>query len=279
MRHFFIILSLVLNAASLFLFFHKKDQAYGIDFAGGQIQEYRFTKAIHADELRKILKESGVADAVIQQFDQHPENVIIRTPEESYNKVVQALKDNYKDNSFEILRIEKVGPVVGNALRKAALLAIIFAMGGILIYVGFRFKHFDFAVAGIIALLHDVIMALGAVMLCNRQLDLLVVTALLTIAGYSINDTIIVYDRIRENMIKMGKTTLAEIINISVNQTLSRTILTTSVTLLTVVSLFVWGGEVLHSFALCLLVGFITGIYSSVFIAAPIVIAFHKKNK
>ena len=176
------------------------------------------------------------------------------------------------------MRIERVGPVVGKALRKAALFAIIFALGGILIFVGFRFKHFDFATAGVIALLHDVVITLGILIMLNRQVDLLVVTALLTIAGYSINDTIIIYDRVRENLVKNRKQNLAEVLNLSVNQTLGRTLLTTITTLLVVITIFVKGGEVLNTFALCLIIGFVAGTYSTIFIASPLVLTWQKKS-
>ncbi|MBN1869639.1 MAG: protein translocase subunit SecD [Candidatus Omnitrophica bacterium] len=276
------IVSLMLVIVSIVTFIGKKESAYGIDFAGGQIQEYRFKDAIHADDLRTALKEVNVNDAVIQQFDQHPENVIIRTPQDTYDQVSNIFKKNFSYNPFEVLRIEKVGPVVGQELRKAALLAIIFAMGGILTYVGFRFKHFEFGMAGVIALLHDVTVTGGIILLMGRQIDLLVITALLTIAGYSINDTIVIYDRIRENMGRRHKASLDEIINTSINETFSRTILTTFTTLLVVTSLFLWGGEVLNTFALCLIIGFVTGTYSTIFIASPLVLAWeskgHKKN-
>ena len=168
--------------------------------------------------------------------------------------------------------------MVWAALKRSAILAMIFALGGILTYVGFRFHHFDFATAGVIALLHDVIITLGILVLFGRQIDLLVVTALLTIAGYSINDTIIIYDRVRENTAKSKKTPLADILNLSINQTLGRTILTTITTLLVVVSLYLWGGEILNTFALCLLIGFVAGTYSTIFIASPLVLAWQKKR-
>ncbi len=271
-------ISSVLIIASIVTYIQKKDEAYGIDFAGGQIQEYRFAEPIATDDLRATLKEINLDDAVIQQFDQYPENVIIRTQKDTYDEVSTIFKKNFSYNPFEILRIEKVGPVVGKALRKAAVLAIIFALGGILIYVGFRFKHFDFGVAGVIALLHDVIITLGLLLFLGRQIDLLVVTALLTIAGYSINDTIIIYDRVRENMVTRNKNSLAEIINMSINQTLGRTILTTITTLLVVTTLFFRGGEVLNTFALCLIIGFIAGTYSTIFIASPLVLAWESRR-
>ncbi len=277
-RFIFYTLSLAVIGLSVFSLITKSKTMYGIDFAGGQVQEYRFTSVVGADKVRTLLKEAGIADAVIQQIANAPENIIIRTNEDTYDKVNAAFKEKLAGNSFDVLRVEKVGPVVGKTLRTRATWAIILALGGILLYVGFRFKHFDFAVAGVIALLHDVFIAAGLLVFMGRQIDLLVVTALLTIAGYSINDTIVIYDRVRENMAKNRKMELKDIINLSVNQTLGRTILTSSVTLLTVVSLYFFGGEVLNTFALCLLVGFVSGVYSTIFIASPLVLAWHKKS-
>ncbi|MDO8580175.1 MAG: protein translocase subunit SecD, partial [Candidatus Omnitrophota bacterium] len=160
-RYFCFALSVVMVIASFVILVQKGKDAYGIDFAGGQIQEYKFEKPIQPDQVRAALQKVGLNNAVIQQFNQFPENIIVRTSEDTYDQVVATLKVAMPDNPFATLRIEKVGPVVGEALRKRAILAIIFALGGILVYVGFRFKHFDFAVAGVLALLHDVIIAMG----------------------------------------------------------------------------------------------------------------------
>ncbi len=278
-RYFAYVLSGMIVAAGIWALWAKKDTAYGIDFAGGQIQEYKFEKPVIAENLRKILKDANLNDVIIQQFAKNPEIVIIRTTEDTYNKVSGLLKEKMTDNKFEVLRIEKVGPVVGKILRTRALLAILCAMIGILAYIGFRFKHFDFAMAGVIALLYDVFVALGLLVVFNRQVDLLVVTALLTIAGYSINDTIVVYDRVRENMIRSPKMSLRDIINLSVNQTLSRTVLTVFATMIVVVALFVWGGEVLNNFAFCLIIGFPSGVYSTVFVVSPLALAWQKKPR
>jgi SecD/SecF fusion protein len=277
-RYIWMAISLVVIGIGMNALIQKKDAAYGIDFSGGQIQEYKFAKPVSADEIRGVLKNIGLGDAIIQQFDQFPGHVMIRTADDTYEKISQTFKESFTNNTVDTLRIEKVGPVVGKHLRKAAMFAIILAMAGILVYVGFRFKHFDFAVGGVVALVHDVLIALGLLVLMGHQIDLLVVTALLTIAGYSINDTIVIYDRVRENMLTMRKQSLAEIINTSLNQTLGRTILTTGATLLVVISLFLYGGQVLNSFALCLLIGFIAGTYSTIFIASPIVLLFQKKT-
>ncbi len=278
----FLVVSLVVIGVGLSSVFIKKNQAYGIDFVGGQVQEYHFSKAVSAEEIRKVIKDGGVKDAVIQQFEKNPENVIIRTAEDSYDQVQKAFKAVFKDNPIEIMRIEKVGPIVGKHLREQATWALILALAGIMIYVGFRFKHFDFAVAGVVALLHDVLIAMGLTVFFGRQIDLLVVTALLTVAGFSINDTIVIYDRVRENFNRTGKKgTLSEVINLSINQTLARTFLTTFVTMLVVVALFFMGGEVLNTFSFTLLIGFIAGTYSTIFIVSPIVVwaqQFTKKS-
>ena len=281
-RYFCFALSTVIILIGMYNFFQKKDQAFGIDFAGGQVQVYQFEKPVESAELRDLFNANGIEDVVIQtsqdKTNLEERHVIIRSPEDTYAEVVAVFKKHLPDNPFEIRQIEKVGPLVGAALKRSAILAMIFALGGILTYVGFRFHHFDFATAGVIALLHDVIITLGILVLFGRQIDLLVVTALLTIAGYSINDTIIIYDRVRENTAKSKKTPLADILNLSINQTLGRTILTTITTLLVVVSLYLWGGEILNTFALCLLIGFVAGTYSTIFIASPLVLAWQKKR-
>ncbi len=283
-RYFFYVLSLILVVGGLYSIYTKKDQAYGIDFAGGQIQEYRFAKPVSAEAARASLKASGVDDAVIQQFEKNPENVMVRTSADTADQVQAAFTKDFKDNRFDVLRIEKVGPVVGEALRTKAIWAMALAMLCILVYVGFRFKHFDFAIAAVVALIHDVLVAMGLLVMFGRQIDLLVVTALLTIAGYSINDTIVNYDRVRENMAKpsLKKLSLREIINLSVNQTLARTVLTSGATLSVVVVLYLLGGDVLNTFALCLLIGMVAGCYSTIFIASPLVLvcqSFMQKKK
>jgi SecD/SecF fusion protein len=261
-------------------FLHKKESAYGIDFAGGQIQEFKFDKPVTADELRKLFKEEKTDDnAVIQTFPNAPQNVIIRTPQDSHERITALLKAKLPDNKFEILRIEKVGPVVGQALRTKAIYAIALAMLGMLIYIGFRFKHFDFGFAAVMAIFHDVLITLSLLFLLGRQVDLLVVTALLTITGYSINDAIIIYDRVRENVPKMRNKPLADVINESINQTLGRTVLTTFMTTLSALALYFFGGEVLNSFAVVLIRGFLFGTYSTVYIVSPLFLALHGKKK
>lgn len=272
-------LSALVLGYGAYSFMNKKEAAFGIDFAGGQIQEFKFDQPINADLIRNLFNEAKLSNAVIQTFANAPENVLIRTSEDSNVEVEKIFKTQMPDNKFEVLRIEKVGPVVGHALRTKAIYALVFALLGMLIYVGIRFKHFNFAAATIVAIFHDVLITLFVVVLLGRQVDLLVVTALLTVAGYSVNDSIIIYDRVRENVPKSQKKTLGEIINESINQTLGRTILTTFVTMLSVLSLYFYGGEVLNTFALVLMVGFLFGTYSTVYIVSPLFLIWHGNKK
>ncbi|MFA4842277.1 MAG: protein translocase subunit SecD, partial [Candidatus Omnitrophota bacterium] len=278
-RRIFYCLSLIIIITGLVFCFKRGKEAYGIDFAGGQLQEYSFKNPVEIDKIRATLKEFGITDASIQQFKENPRVILIKTPgEKSSDIVADKLKDKFPEEDIQMLRIEKVGPVAGKHLKGKALAALIWALVGILIYVAFRFKQLNFAAAGIIALFHDVLVALGFLAITGRQIDLLIVTAFLTIAGYSINDTIVIYDRVRENSRLLKKMGLKELINLSVNQTLGRTILTSGVTLLTVIAILFYGGEVLSNFAFTLLVGFISGAYSTVYIASPLVLAWSKKK-
>jgi preprotein translocase SecF subunit len=204
--------------------------------------------------------------------------VLIRTQEDKTQALTAKLKEVFPKEDVQVLRIERVGPVAGRHLKDKAILALVWSLIGILVYVAFRFKHWNFGVAGVIALFHDVLVALGFLAITGRPIDLLSVTAFLTIAGYSINDTIVIYDRVRENLRLNRKLGLADVINLSVNQCLGRTILTSGVTLLVVVAFMIYGGEVLSNFAFTLFVGFISGVYSTVFIATPLVLALSKKG-
>ncbi len=258
---------------------HKKDAAFGIDFAGGQIQEFKFAKPITADAIRDLLKEGKVENAVIQTFPNAPENVIIRTQQDTNAQVVAIFKSKMPENTFQVLRIEKVGPVVGQALRTKAVWAIVLALGGMLIYIGIRFKHYSFGAATVVAIFHDVLITLSLILLSGRQIDLLVVTAILTITGYSTNDAIIIYDRVRENVPKMRNKPLADVINESINQTLGRTVLTTFMTTLSALSLYFFGGEVLNTFAFVLIRGFLFGTYSTVWIVSPLFLWWQGNKK
>ena len=277
-RKIFYALSIIVITVGLFSYFNKGKAVYGIDFSGGQLQEYSFKNVPSVDKVREVLKEINLAEATIQQFKENPKVVLIRTSEDKNQILTNKLKATFPDEDIQILRIERVGPVAGKNLKNKAILALVWSLVGILIYVSFRFKHFNFAAAGVIALLHDVLVALGFLVVTNRQIDLLSVTAFLTIAGYSINDTIVIYDRVRENTRLYRKLSLKELINLSVNQTLGRTLLTSGVTLMVVVAFLLYGGEVLSNFAFALFVGFISGVYSTIFIASPLVLAWSRKG-
>lgn len=277
-RRLFYAVSLAIIIVGMFYFFKQGKGAYGIDFSEGQLQEFSFQEPIPIEQFRSALNAAKIPDAVIQTYKDNPKVVSIKTAVDTANAIPDVLKNKFPNNKYEIMRVEKVGASVGKQLRWKAVWAMFWAMIGLLVYVAIRFKHVNFAVAGVIALLHDILVTLGILALSGRQIDLLVVTALLTIAGFSINDTIVIYDRVRENARLLKKTTLGELINLSVNQTLSRTILTSGLTLMVVVALFFKGGEVLNTFAFALIIGFISGIYSTVFIASPLVLAWSRKK-
>jgi preprotein translocase subunit SecF len=252
---------------------------YGIDFAGGTLIQIKFQNEVHADKIRAAFKTIGFEGSIIQDYG--PREFIVRTPESGIDakglttRVDAMLTSSFGSGSYEIRRIEMVGPKVGRDLTKKALLAIIFSWIGILVYVGVRFE-FRYALGGIIALVHDVLITITFLSLFDKEFDLNIVAALLTIIGYSINDTIVIFDRIRENVRKNIRMSLHDVINESVNQTLSRTLLTSLTVLIVLLVLFVFGGAVIHDFTFALLVGTIAGVYSTVFIASPIVLMFER---
>ena len=218
-------------------------------------------------------------EAVMQTFPNAPENVVIRTQHDAHSQIVDIFKTKMADNAFQVLRIEKVGPVVGQSLRTKAMWAIVLALIGMLIYIGIRFKHFSFGAATVVAIFHDVLITLSLIILSGRQIDLLVVTAILTITGYATNDAIIIYDRVRENVVKMRNKPLAEVINESINQTLGRTVLTTFMTTLSALALYFFGGEVLNTFAFVLIRGFLFGTYSTVWVVSPLFLWWQGNKK
>ena len=274
-RRIFYILSAVFIATGIILFVLRGDKNYAVDFSGGTLQQFMFEKPVKMDLIRKALKDIGHGDAAIQQYG-NPKEIIIRTQENIATKLNGAFNKELSDNPFQVMRVESVGPAVGKNLRQNAMICLAMGLAGIAIYVMFRFD-LKYGIAGVIALIHDVFVAVGAMALTHRQFDLTIVAALLTIAGYSINDTVVIYDRIRENLRLVKKSSFSEIVNLSVNQMLGRTILTTGVTMLAVMALLCWGGEVLNNFSFCIFVGFLTGVYSTVYIASPMVISWHGK--
>ena len=270
-------LSTIVLLAGLGTFIMRGEKMYGIDFTGGQIQEYSFSKPVSAEDVRKVIDGIGIKDATIQQFA-NKNQVLVKTALDEADKIADAFKSGFQDNPAELLRVEKVGPSVGKLLKKNAFMALLWSLAGIFIYVGIRFKNIAFASAGVIALFHDVFVGMSALAIAGGEMDLNIIAAFLTIAGYSINDTIVIYDRIRENLKLYRKASMKEIVNMSVNQTLSRTVLTSFMTLLAVTSIFLFGGEVLRPFSFVLLAGMISGVYSTVYIASPLVISWHSRH-
>ncbi len=270
------VLSVVLVLASYVLLF-TKGLNYGVDFAGGTIVQVKYDKAAPIDLIRENLKVNEVFHgATITEFGS-PEEIIIRLKSSSDSVTTdvgdmarEALHDTGK---FEIRRVDIVGPKVGNELREKGIMSLLLATIGILIYVAFRFE-WRFAVASVVALIHDISIAIGAIVLVGLDVNLDVLAALLTILGYSLNDTIIVFDRIREGITTSKTTDLAESINGSVTRTLSRTTLTSLTTFFVVFTLFMFGGEIIHGFAFTLLVGIVVGTYSSIFVASPVLMRF-----
>ena len=273
-----VIFSVVLTIISL-ISIAWRGLNYGIDFAGGTLVQIKFHKAVSPDDIRKVLVQIGIDDSVLQSLGS--DEVIIRTAKSSTeikglsNKIEESLNAAYGKDAFQVQRVEVVGPKVGKDLTQKAILAVVFSWVGMLIYIAFRFE-FRHAVGGIVGVIHDVTIVVGIFSIFAIEFTLTIVAALLTIIGYSIHDTIVVFDRVRENVRKNTRKDLPTVMNESINQTLSRTILTSFTVVLVVAVLYVFGGAVIHDFAFALLVGVIFGTYSSVFIAAPVVLAWEK---
>ncbi len=279
---FFVSIALILiGIASLIV---KGGPNYGIDFAGGTLVQVKFTEPTDAATIKGALKDLDLGNPVVQSFGEDQNEFLIRVERTTgelqglSTQIQSTLEKTFKKGQVDIRRVEMVGPQVGKDLRSKGLKAIFYAMLGILVYVSWRFE-FRFAVGAIVALMHDVIITLGAFSVFNKEIDLPIIAAFLAIIGYSLNDTIIVYDRIRENLGKHNKEDFSFIVNRSVNETLSRTLLTSGTTLLVILALFILGGGVIHNFAFAMLVGVVIGTYSSIFVASPILILWQKKSK
>lgn len=254
----------------------------GIDFAGGTSIQLKFERPVVLHDVRKALEDGGLKDFDLQDLPtvnkiliriKKTEQQLGQTPE----TVTGILSRKFSDNKYVVDSTIEIGPKVGGKLRADAAKAIGVAVLGILAYVAFRFK-FNFGVGATIATFHDVLAVLGVFYLMGHEINLILVTALLTIAGYSLTDTVVVFDRIRENMKVRHKEPLESIMNTSINEVLSRTIITSLTVLLTSVTLFFFGGEVIHDFALAMIMGVVIGTYSSIFIASPIVLLWGRKK-
>ncbi|MBN2179639.1 MAG: protein translocase subunit SecF [Deltaproteobacteria bacterium] len=252
----------------------------GIDFAGGTQVQIKFEKKTEVKDIRDSLATIDLGKSIIQQFGYEDNSEFLIKTEKSSSEIKglsssieEALTAQFGKDAFEVRRVEVVGPKVGKDLRQKGMLAMVYAIIGILIYITWRFE-FRYAIGAIIALVHDVLITVGIFSLLDKEFSLPIIAALLTIIGYSLNDTIVVFDRIRENLRKVRRQELAGVVNSSINQVLSRTILTSGTTLLVVGALFFLGGAVIHDFAFALLVGVVVGTYSSIFIASPTILAW-----
>ncbi len=277
-----LIFSLVMIGISLISLIIKGGPRYGIDFEGGTLVQVKFFSEVDISEVRVALDNLTIEGLSVQEFGEKEANEYLITMKKTTGEleglsenVKIALKNRFGRESLEVRRVEMVGPKVGKDLRKKGMLAVAFSILGMLIYIWWRFE-LRFGVGAILCLIHDVAITLGALSLTNKSVDLPIIAALLTVVGYSVNDTIIISDRIRENLKKMSRGRLRDIVNKSINQTLSRTCITAGTTLMVVIALFFLGGEVIHDFAFTLLVGICIGTYSSIFVASPLLIVWER---
>ena len=281
-RYIAVAISSVVNLLVLVLLF-TKGPLLGVDFAGGTVAQLKFPKPVTISEVRNALGELGAGDTVIQDFGQQGSNeFLVRMQRTSVQlgelgeEIKSRLGKEFGKDGFEVRRIESVGPKVGSELRQKGAWSVIAATVMMGIYIWLRFE-LRFGLGAVVALVHDVLVTIGALIIANYEFDLTIVAALLTVVGYSVNDTVIVCDRVRENMRKIKRESLENIINTSINETLSRTIITTGTAILVLLALFVLGGGVIRPFAFALLVGFFSGVYSTIFIASPVVLMWEKR--
>jgi preprotein translocase subunit SecF len=286
-KWYFLAFSMIFSVAGLIsMALHMKTIGspvpLGVDFSGGTQLDVKFQQTPDVTRIRQAVEAAGVKDAEISTFGEAANNeVLISLPEELNEKaldtgrqqVEQALKLNYSASFSDSVQV--VGPTVGHQLEKQAMLATLYSMLGMLIYLWFRFQLI-YGVAAVVACFHDTLITVGFFALTNQEISLTVIAAILTLVGYSMNDTIVVFDRIRENLRISRRESLPDLVNRSINQTLSRTVLTSGLTFLTVLSLYLFGGQVLKGFSFALVVGILIGTYSSIAIAAPMLVAWQE---
>ncbi len=280
-RNISLAISAILVATGIFAFIQINRGAanLGVDFAGGTMVQYKADKPFGLEKIRKVLSDAGIKGYTLQEVPKEHILIVrvkksVKTVGDIEAKITEALKA-ISDINFTVESKTEIGSTVSKELRRKAIIAILISLAGIIGYLAFRF-NLSFGVAAAIATFHDVLAVLGTFYVLNKEINLLIVTALLTLAGYSLTDTVVVFDRIRENLKRYHKKSFAEIINRSVNEMLSRTIITSITTLIVVMALFFFGGVVIHDFAFALMLGIIVGTYSSVFVASPIVYIWHK---
>ena len=275
------ILSSIFFILSLFFIFIK-GLNYGIDFKGGTLIELRTDISINASDIRDSLKSMELGDVNVKKFGKDGD-FLIKVEQKIINnsEFIPSIKKTLIDNlntEIDFRRVENVGPKVSSELLESSVIAITLALGAMLFYIWIRFE-WQFSLGSIIALLHDVIITLGIFSILSLEINLSIIAAVLTIVGYSMNDTVVIYDRIRENLLKYTKISISDVSNLSINETLSRTIITSVTTLLALCSIFILGGEILRGFSFAMILGVIIGTYSSIFVASPILRFFKVSYK
>ena len=275
------IISIILFTLSIILVFFK-GLNYGIDFKGGTLIELRTEKSIKASSIRDTLSSMNLGDVNVKKFGIDGDYLIkVEQKESNNNELIPEIKKKLTDNlnaEIDFRRVENVGPKVSAELLESSIIAISLALAAMLFYIWIRFE-WQFSVGSIIALFHDVIITLGIFSLLSLEINLSIIAAVLTIVGYSMNDTVVIYDRIRENLFKYTKISISDIANLSINETLARTIITSVTTLLALVSIYTLGGEILRGFSFAMILGVIIGTYSSIFVASPILKFFKVSYK
>ncbi len=262
------------------IFIGLKGLNYGIDFKGGTLIELR-TSNIETSSIRDVLKDMDLGDVNVKKFGKEGDFLIKVEQKENNNKLIPEIKKNLSDNlnsEVNFRRVENVGPKVSAELLQSGIIAILLSLAAMLFYIWVRFE-WQFSIGSIIALFHDVIITLGIFSLLSLEINLSIIAAVLTIVGYSMNDTVVIYDRIRENLGKFHKLNIGEIANLSINETLARTIITSVTTLLALFSIFILGGEILRGFSFAMILGVLIGTYSSIFVASPILKYFKVSYK
>jgi preprotein translocase subunit SecF len=284
-RYFFVLLSTAINIAAIVLLF-TRGLNYGVDFKGGSVAQVEFNKPTSGDEIRKSLSPLGLGEITVQDFGKVRQSFLVRF-EAVRNigsigpKLEDALNTTYGAGAAKVVRVESVGAKVGSDLRRKGFEAVIFATLFMGVYIAIQFRHvsWSFGAGAVVALIHDVLVVVGALVVSQYQFDLTTLAAVLTVIGYSVHDTIIVSDRIREDASKRRREPIAITMNRAINETLSRTILTSGTAIAVLIALLAFGGPILRPSAFTLLVGFITGTYSSIYIAGPVVLFWESGSR
>lgn len=283
-KWYFLGFSLIFSVAGVLSLAFWHGVPLGVDFKGGTQIKVHFDSTPNDAHIRQALDRAGVHDEIVQSISggATSNDEVISLPlstasdtahDQGRAEVEAALKSNYKDSGFSIVQEDIVGPTAGKQLTKQAAWAVLYSLLGMLVYLWFRFELI-YGVAAVVAVFHDTLITVGAFSLTNQEITLTVIAALLTLIGYSMNDTIVVFDRIRENLALSRRESLSDVVNRSINQTLSRTVISSGLTFLTVLSLYLFGGEVLHGFSFALVIGILIGTYSSIAVAAPMLVAY-----